>query len=196
MQNLSYFPASNKKSASAAASSRAKQQTPRAVLGPITRKCSLQPLPAANRSGFFPFTCSIPASKNRPREAISQRPSLAASHPLAGETGVSLERLLQERFILTEKGCNYRQVFESELAARGQSLECCTEIGYTPYIIQAVSSRLGIGLLPSITLKAALQQEKIALIPVENYQIRMSIQVIYSNKRRISLPLRAFLDTL
>lgn len=120
----------------------------------------------------------------------------ASSHPLAKEKSVSLDRLLQERFILTEKGCNYRQVFESELAARGQTLECVTEIGYTQYIVQAVSRQLGIGLLPSISLTRALSEGAISRICVENYQIRMSIQVVYSNKRRASLPLRIFLDEL
>ena len=56
--------------------------------------------------------------------------------------------------------------------------------------------QLGIGLLPSITLKDALKEGSISLIQVENYQIRMSIQVIYSNRRRVSLPLHAFLDAL
>lgn len=120
----------------------------------------------------------------------------AASHPLAAEKEVSLDRLLQERFILTEKGCNYRQVFESELDARGKLLNCCMEIGYTPYIIQAVAAQQAIGLLPSITLKEPLQSHRISRINVSNYQIRMSIQIIYSNKRRISLPLNAFLDEL
>ena len=120
----------------------------------------------------------------------------ASDHPLASEKKVSLERLLQERFILTESGCNYRQVFESELAARGQYLQCVTEIGYSPYIIQAVSTQHAIGLLPSITLNKPLKDGQISLISVDNYQIRMSIQVIYSNKRRVSLPLRAFLDAL
>ena len=87
-------------------------------------------------------------------------------------------------------------MFEGEVAARGQTLTCITEIGYTRYIIQAVSRRLGIGLLPAMTLSEALRLGTISLIQVQNYQIRMSIQVIYSNKRRISLPLRAFLDSL
>ena len=120
----------------------------------------------------------------------------ASGHPLASQKDITLEQLLQEPFILTEKGCNYREVFESEVAARGQTLTCITEIGYTRYIIQAVSRRLGIGLLPAMTLSEALRLGTISLIQVQNYQIRMSIQVIYSNKRRISLPLRAFLDSL
>ena len=120
----------------------------------------------------------------------------ASGHPLASQKDITLEQLLQEPFILTEKGCNYREVFESEVAARGQTLTCITEIGYTRYIIQAVSRRLGIGLLPAMTLSEALRLGTISLIQVQNYQIRMSIQVIYSNKRRISLPLRAFLVSL
>lgn len=120
----------------------------------------------------------------------------SSAHPLAKQDNISLELLLQEPFVLTEKGCNYRQVFESEVAARGQTLTCITEIGYTQYIIQCVSKQLGIGLLPSIVLSDALRNGSISLIQVSNYQIRMSIQVIYSNRRRISLPLHAFLDAL
>lgn len=120
----------------------------------------------------------------------------ASGHPLASRKDIPLELLVQEPFILTEKGCNYRQVFESEIAARGLTLSCITEIGYTPYIIQAVSHRLGIGLLPAMTLTEALRDGSISLLLVHNYQIRMSIQVVYSNRRRISLPLHAFLDSL
>ena len=120
----------------------------------------------------------------------------ASTHPLAKEKEVSLDRLLQERFILTEQGCNYRQVFESELAARGQKLNCHAEIGYTPYIIQAVRSQQAIGLLPSITLQDSLEKGLISRIHVKNYQIHMSIQVIYNSNRRISLPLKVFLDEL
>lgn len=120
----------------------------------------------------------------------------AKKQPLAQERHLSFNRLLQEPFILTEKGCNYRQVFESEIVARGQTLTCTTEIGYTPYIIEAVSKGQGIGLLPSIVLMEPLEKGYVTLLHVDNYQIRMSIQVIYSNRRRISLPLQAFLDVI
>lgn len=120
----------------------------------------------------------------------------SSSHPLAGQKNVSLERLVQERFILTEKGCNYRQVFENDLAASGLSLHCSTEIGHASYIIHAVERQLGIGLLPLFTLKDALSQGAISLIGVENYQIQLAVQVIHSTQRRISLPLQVFLNEL
>ncbi len=120
----------------------------------------------------------------------------SASHPLAGQQNISMERLLQERFVLTEEGCNYRQVLENDLAAAGQRLECVMEIGHASFLINAVSRQLGIGLLPLFTLTDALQRKDIALITVRDYQIRLAIQVIYNTERRISLPLQVFLNEL
>lgn len=120
----------------------------------------------------------------------------ASSHPLAGQEEVPLERLLQESFILTEKGCNYRNVFEKDLMDAGYVLKCITEIGHTSYIIKAVARQLGIGLLPVFTLKDALERGEIALIGVKDYRISLSIQVIYNTQRMLSLPLKVFLNEL
>lgn len=120
----------------------------------------------------------------------------SSSHPLANEKELYLDRLLNEPFILTEKGCNYREEFENEIDARGLSLNCITEIGYTKYIIQAVSDQLGIGLLPTYVLLEALEEGEISLVKLTDYQIHMYIQVIYSNKRPMTPSLHAFLKTL
>ena len=109
---------------------------------------------------------------------------------------VPLERLLQESFILTEKGCNYRNVFEKDLMDAGYVLKCIAEVGHTSYIIKAVARQLGIGLLPVFTLKDALEKGEIALIGVKDYRISLSIQVIYNTQRMLSLPLKVFLNEL
>lgn len=116
----------------------------------------------------------------------------SSSHPLSKEGEVSIERLLKERFILTEKGCNYREVFENDLAAIGKKLECITEIGHTSYIIKAVSRQLGIGLLPTFTLLKELSRGTISLIPTTNYNIHLPIQIIYNAQHRVTLPLKTF----
>lgn len=118
----------------------------------------------------------------------------SSSHPLAKQRSISIERLLQERFILTEKGCSYRQVFENDLTIRGRKLECVTEIGHTSYIIKAVSRQLGIGLLPTFTLQEELIRGTISLIPIKDYTIHLPIQVIYNSQHRVSLPLKTFLQ--
>lgn len=120
----------------------------------------------------------------------------SSSHPFVHEKELSLDSLIQEPFILTEKGCNYRDIFEKELVARDLTLNCITEIGYTKYIIDAVTKQLGIGLLPAYALKNALANGEISLIKLPDYQIQMYIQVIYSNKRPVTPSLHAFLKTL
>lgn len=116
----------------------------------------------------------------------------SASHPLVKQKEVSMERLLEERFILTEKGCSYRRVFENDLTAMGQKLECVTEIGHTSYIINAVSRQLGIGLLPTFTLLEERNRGTISLIPVKDYNIHLPLQVIYNSQHRVSLALKTF----
>lgn len=114
----------------------------------------------------------------------------SSSHPLANEKEVSMERLLEEPFILTEKGCSYRQVFENDLTTLGKKLECVTEIGHTHYLIKAVSRQLGIGLLPTFALMEAEKCGSISLIPVKDYQLRLPLQVLYHTQHRVTLPLK------
>lgn len=116
----------------------------------------------------------------------------SASHPLARQKEVSMERLLEERFILTEKDCSYRRVFENDLTAMGKKLECVTEIGHTSYIINAVIKRLGIGLLPTFTLLEERNRGTISLISIKDYNIHLPFQVTYNSQHRVSLALKTF----
>lgn len=116
----------------------------------------------------------------------------SSSHPLARQREVSMERLLEERFILTQKDCSYRQVFENDLATIGKKLKCITEINHTSYIIKTVSRQLGIGLLPTFTLLEEQKRGTISLIPMGNYKIHLPLQIIYNTKHRVSLPLKFF----
>lgn len=120
----------------------------------------------------------------------------AAAHPLAEEKEVFLERLLQENFVLPEKGCSYRQTFENELAARGKRLHCQTETGCSPYLLQAVQTQQAVGLLPCFALSEAMAKGTVSPIQVKDYRIRMFLQVIRSSKRQVSLPLKVFLEEL
>lgn len=116
----------------------------------------------------------------------------ASSHPLARQREVSMERLLEERFILTQKDCSYRQMFENDLATMGKKIKGITEINHTSYIIKAVLRQLGIGLLPTFTLLEEQKRGTISLIPIANYKIHLPLQIIYNTRHRVSLPLEIF----
>lgn len=117
----------------------------------------------------------------------------APDSPLAKSDEICLDVLLQKPFILTEKGCNYRNVFETYLASQNKSLTCITEIGYTPYIIDAVKRQHGIGLLPLISLREAISKNEITLLNVTDYQLKMYIQVMYHKNKGLSHLMDAFL---
>lgn len=117
-----------------------------------------------------------------------------ASHPFAGKSDISLDRVLEENFIMIEEGCNYRQAFEQYVVEQRRRRPSITEIGYTRLIIDAVEANLGVSLLPKFTLEEALQEKKIALFSVKDYSISMLMQVIYSKNRWISPAMKAFLQ--
>lgn len=117
----------------------------------------------------------------------------AKDAPILKKEEVQLEDILTEPFILTERSCNYRNTFETYLSRHQKSLSCITEIGYTPYILEAVRRNKGIGLLPTISLQNAIEQDEISILPLQDYQITMYIQVIYNKNKPFSRLMEAFL---
>lgn len=118
----------------------------------------------------------------------------SSSHPFASGDPVTMDQLIQERFIQIEEGCNYRKAFEQYLASQGRSVLNIQEVGYTQMIIDCVAGNIGISLLPKFTLTEALRQKKIAVINVKNYSFSMYMQVIYSKNKWTTPALRAFLQ--
>lgn len=78
-------------------------------------------------------------------------------HSMANKQ-VNLTDISKEKFLLTEKGCNYRQVFEELLAEQRLDINYCLDIGSTNTIIEYTKDGLGISLLP-------IQLERISTEP-------------------------------
>ena len=114
-------------------------------------------------------------------------------HPLAQKT-VHLSEIAHEKFLLVEKGCNYRQVFEDRLAEQRLLASCCLEIGSTHMIIDYVKARLGISLLPAFCLETELQQQTIAQIFIKDCPLCLYAQIIYNKHRGLTPALQAFLS--
>jgi DNA-binding transcriptional LysR family regulator len=107
---------------------------------------------------------------------------------------VTLRELSKEKFLLTEKGCNYRQVFEEILAEQRLEVKYGLDIGSTNTIIDYVKDELGISLLPEFNLKKDLQKHAISEISVNDCNIVLYIQVILNRHRWVSPSMKAFLS--
>jgi DNA-binding transcriptional LysR family regulator len=114
--------------------------------------------------------------------------------PYAHHTALSLSDLARARFLLTEKGCNYRQVFEDILAKNALCINDSLEIGYTQIIINCVRRGLGISLLPSFNLTNALENGEIALVNVEDCSIELSLQILVLQNQWLSPAKKAFIN--
>jgi len=113
-------------------------------------------------------------------------------HTMANKQ-VTLADLSKEKFLLTEKGCNYRQVFEELLAEQRLEVNYCLDIGSTNTIIDYVKDELGISLLPEFNLKEGLQKQVISEISVNDCNIVLYIQVILNKHKWMSPSMKAFL---
>src|SRR5699024_5089259 len=81
-------------------------------------------------------------------------PVVAARHPLAKETNVSVERFLQEKIIWREKESSMRQMIE---AALDVDVDLALELESIQAIKSATAANLGVAILPRIAIANELE---------------------------------------
>lgn len=107
-------------------------------------------------------------------------------HPLCGRKGVSVEELVQESFILTEKGMSYRRLLDEKLAAMSLEIHPVLEIGSTRLISSLVEQGVGISYLPDYVTADRVEKGKLAYIDVEGFEIEIWKQLLYHRDKWIS----------
>jgi DNA-binding transcriptional LysR family regulator len=114
-------------------------------------------------------------------------------HPLTGVLEATLSDLAEETFILTERNCSYRRIFEERMVALGYPPNIFLEIGNTEMIKKFVEANLGITVLPHFTLTEELDSYKLCVIPVADFQLLMQGQLFYHKSKWLSPALSSFL---
>lgn len=120
----------------------------------------------------------------------------AASNPIAQKSSLTLDELLREPFLLTERGCNYRRVFEEQLAAQNHTLNDLLEIGHTQTLIDCVAQGLGVSLLPRFNLTQAVEEGRVCILQVPDCQIEMQIQLLTAKKQWMSPAKQRFAELM
>lgn len=118
----------------------------------------------------------------------------AASSPYAGKKGLRIRDLLQEPFILTEKGIGYRRVLDEALEKRSIQLSPILEIGRTDIITATLEKGIGISFLPDLVTQKAVQEGKLCYLEITDMEFDVWKQLIYHRNKWISRSLRAFID--
>ena len=120
----------------------------------------------------------------------------SALHPLARCKGISLERLLQEPFLLTEKGISYRYTMEQVLAAEGVEIRPFLETGNTDIITKMLLKNIGVSFLPEYVVHDAILEGQLAALDVDCPAISMWSQLVYHRNKWITPQMEIFLDLM
>lgn len=111
-----------------------------------------------------------------------------AGHPLAARDTVSLEELVQQEFLLTERGMSYRDALDQCLAAHGLQLQPYLELGSAALLCQMVERGMGLSFLPEYIVRAALAAGTLARLNVPDCRVEMHRQLFYHRDKWLTPP--------
>ncbi|WP_308567871.1 LysR family transcriptional regulator [uncultured Eubacterium sp.] len=108
----------------------------------------------------------------------------------------SLSDIMNERFILTEKGMSYREPLDERLARVSCEITPAFEIGDTDLICRLVEQNMGISYLPDLVTKPFVDKGKIKYINVGDVSSDIWIQMLYHRNKVITPTIQAVMDYL
>ncbi len=113
-------------------------------------------------------------------------------HPLAQRGHISLHRLLEESFIVRERGSGTRNAIERFLEQRGQAMTTTMEMSRNEAIKHAVMAGLGLGIVSVHTLEMEFKLGRLVVLNVEGFPILKDWYIVHRAGKRFSAAAQAF----
>ncbi len=115
---------------------------------------------------------------------------------LAKKTSVSIDELLDQPFLLTEKGMSYRRLMDDQLARNSREIQPVLETGRADLICALVEENAGVAFLPDYVTEEGVRQGSLVRLNVPDFQVLVWKQVLYRREKWVSLQMRAMIDHL
>ncbi|MBC2730087.1 LysR family transcriptional regulator [Thiobacillus sp.] len=128
-------------------------------------------------------------------QAFMQNPLVIIAppdHPLVGVNRVPLSRLVEENFILRERGSGTRNAVERFFQQRGIKFKASMEMSRNEAIKHAVMAGLGLGIVSLHTLEFELELGRVAILSVEGFPIMKEWYMVHRSGKRMSPIAQAF----
>lgn len=113
-------------------------------------------------------------------------------HPLAHSVRIPLHTLLQETFIVRERGSGTRNAIERFLELRGERMTATMEMSRNEAIKHAVMAGLGLGIVSVHTLDLEFKLNRLVTLDVEGFPIVKDWYVVQREGKRFSAAAQAF----
>lgn len=114
-----------------------------------------------------------------------------ANHPLSARGPLTIEELLHQPFLLTEKDMSYGRLLHERLARFSREIQPILEIGSADLICKLVSDGLGLSFLPDYVTEAAVRDGRIVRLDVRDFEIDVWKQLLYHKDKWMSRPMQA-----
>ena len=115
-------------------------------------------------------------------------------HPLYKQKEVELEKIKDYDFILREKGSGSRELLDSTMLIHGVEIQPVLESISTQSIIRAVSSGLGLTLLPYLLVKKDIETGDLYIINLKGITFYRNFFIIYHQNKYFTQPAKDFID--
>jgi DNA-binding transcriptional LysR family regulator len=118
----------------------------------------------------------------------------APNHPLARLSKLKMGQLLQEPWILREKGSGTRETFDRAFHNHHAKLNIRLELEHTEAIKRAVESGLGIGCISRLALKDAFRRGSLVPLATPNLDLGRYFYFLWHKQKYQTTGMREFLN--
>jgi DNA-binding transcriptional LysR family regulator len=118
----------------------------------------------------------------------------APDHPLVKESHISLEQLLQEPWILREKGSGTRETFDRAFNNNHSKLNIRLELEHTEAIKRVVESGLGIGCISRLALKDAFRRGSLVPLTTPDLNLGRYFYFLWHKQKYQTKGIREFIS--
>lgn len=110
----------------------------------------------------------------------------AADSPLARRKNISVQELVHQPFILTEKGMSYRRLMDEKLAEMSLEIQPVLEIGSADLICSLVEQGAGISFLPDYMTVGKVEDGRLVHLQVDDFDVEVWKQLLYHRDKWVS----------
>lgn len=121
---------------------------------------------------------------------------ISAKNELASHSNITIEDLLAQPFILTEKGMSYRRLLDEKLAQDSLEIHPILEMGSADLICRLVAEDMGVSFLPDYVTEEAVKAGLVVRLPLEEFHTDVWMQLLYRRDKWVSSQMHAMIDHL
>lgn len=118
------------------------------------------------------------------------------NHPLAHERNISVQRLVEEPFIMREPGSGTRRAVQQLFDKHRVTAKVRLELGSNEAIKQAILGGLGISVLSSHTLTPEGKNGELIILDVQGFPIHRQWYLVHLSGKQLSVVAQTFLEYL